>query len=162
MKLTRIGFIFTSTLAMTSMLAAAGCASRPFVVSDPPARAGNVSVALVDQQCDRRNDPNWSYADLLSLDMRVRVSNSSGSNLRFDPHQVRLLADGAARTPRNADAPAMVPPGASRLFAVHFFERDDNLACNVPMALAIDGAATMGSNPLPLSPLSFVASRRDR
>jgi len=151
-------------LVLTLMVAAGGCGeswSRSFVRTDPPASAGGVSVALVERQCDRDNDPNWSYADILGLDILMRVTNSADSAVTFDPGKVRLLADGEARAPHRADAPETIATGTSKTFTVHFLERDDNLACNVPMALAIDGSAAIGASPLPLRPLSFLASNAD-
>jgi hypothetical protein len=158
MTIRRIG------LALTLMMAAGGCSeswSRWFVRTDPPAEAGGVSVALVERQCDRDNDPNWSYADILGLDIQMRVTNSAGSAVTFDPGKVRLLADGEARAPHRADAPETIATGTSKTFTVHFLERDDNLACNIPMALAVDGAAAIGASPLPLRPVSFLASNAD-
>ena len=159
MKIVQIGLILTSVVAV------GGCGeswSRAFVRTDPPAQAGGVSVALVERQCDRRIDPNWSsYADILGLDIQVRVTNSTGSALTFDPGKVRLFADGEARVPHRSDASETIPTGASRTFKVHFLERDDNLACNVPMALEVDGAAEIGSDRLPLRSISFLASTRD-
>jgi hypothetical protein len=151
-------------LIFTSMVAASGCSeawSRSFVRTDPPAQGGGVSVGLVERQCDRRIDPNWSYADILGLDIQMRVTNSAGSALTFDPRRVRLLADGEARAPHRSDASETIPSGGSKTFTVHFLERDDNLACNVPMALAVDGAAAIGSSPIPLRPVSFLASNTD-
>jgi hypothetical protein len=158
MKIDRIAFIFIS------MLAAGGCSeawSRSFVRTDSPAQAGGVSVGLVERQCDRRIDPNWSYADILGLDIQMLVTNAAGSALTFDPGKVRLLADGEARAPHRSDASETIPSGGSKTFTVHFLERDDNLACNVPMALAVDGAAAIGSSPIPLRPVSFLASNTD-
>jgi hypothetical protein len=151
-------------LVLSLMVAAGGCDgawSRSFVRTDPPAQAGGVSLALVERQCDRRIDPNWSYADILGLDIRMRVTNSAGSAVTFDPGKVRLLADGEARAPHRADASETIAAGTSKTFVVQFLERDDNLACNVPMALAIDGSAVLGSSPLPLRPVSFLASNAD-
>jgi hypothetical protein len=151
-------------LVLTLTVAEGGCGeswSRSFVRTDPPAEAGGVSVALVDRQCDRDSDPNWSYADILGLDILMRVTNSAGSAVTFDPGKVRLLADGEARAPHRADGAETIAAGTSKTFAVHFLERDDNLACNVPMALAIDGSAAIGAFPLPLRPLSFLASNAD-
>jgi hypothetical protein len=152
-------------LILTSMVTAGGCSeawSRSFVRTDPPAQAGGVSVALVDRQCDRQIDPNWSaYADILGLDIQMRVTNSAGSALTFDPGKVRLLADGEARAPHRSDASETIASGGSKTFTVHFLERDDNLACNVPMALAVDGAAAIGSSPIPLRPVSFLATNTD-
>jgi hypothetical protein len=152
-------------LILASLIAMGGCSeawSRSFVRTDPPAQAGGVSVALVERQCDRRIDPDWSsYADILGLDIQMRVTNSAVSPMTFDPAKVRLLADGESRTPHRSDGAETIAVGTSKTFTVHFLERDDNLACNVPMALAIDGAAEIGSAPLPLRPLSFLASNTD-
>lgn len=159
MKLSQIGLVLASAATMV------GCGeawSHSFVRTDPPAQADGVSVALVERQCDRRIDPNWSsYADILGLDIRVQVANTSGAALTFDPKRVRLLADGEARAPHSSDGPATVPSGESKAFTVHFLERDDNLACNVPMALAVDGAVTIGTSRVPFAPVSFLASNAD-
>jgi hypothetical protein len=159
MKLSRIA------LGLASVLAAGGCSeawSHSFVRTDPPAAVDGVSVALVARQCDRQVDPNWqTYADVLGLDVDMRVTNAAGSAVTFDPAKVRLLADGRARAPHRSDSEETIPAGTSRTFTVHFLELDDNLACNVPMALAVAGAAEIGSLPVPLRPLNFLASRTD-
>lgn len=155
MNFARIGFL------LTSILAAVGCAAHPFLRADPPVEAGGIRVGLVDQRCDRRIDPNWSYADILGLEVRVEVKNSTTDPIAFEPAKVRLLAAGEARKPHESDRGASIPPGASKIFEVGFLERDDNLACNVPMALSVAEAATTGSSPLPLRPISFLVSRDD-
>jgi hypothetical protein len=152
-------------LGLASVLATGGCSeawSHAFVRTDPPVAADGVSVALVARQCDRQIDPNWqSYADVLGLDVDMRVTNSAAEAVTFDPAKVRLLADGLARAPHRSDSAETLPAGASKVFTVHFLELDDNLACNVPMALAVAGAAQIGSTPVTLGPLNFLASRRD-
>jgi hypothetical protein len=155
MNLARIGFL------LTSILAAAGCAAHPFLRADAPVEAGGVRVGLVDQKCDREIDPNWSYADILGLEVRVQVTNATTSAISFDPAKARLLAAGEARKPHESDRSETVPAGGSKIFEIGFLERDDNLACNVPMALGVAGAATAGSSPLPLPPISFLVSRDD-
>jgi hypothetical protein len=155
MNLHRIGF------RLTSILAAAGCGAQPFLRADPPVEADGVRVELVDQRCDREIDPNWSSADILGLQVRVKVTNSTANAIGFDPAKVRLLADGEARTPHKSDRSETVLAGGSKIFEVGFLERDDNLACNVPMALGVAGAATVGSSALPLRPISFLVSRYD-
>jgi hypothetical protein len=154
MNLGRIGFIIPAMVAV-------GCAAHPFVRADPPVESGGVRVGLVDQKCDREIDPNWSYADILGLDLRVEVSNSTEGAISFDPAKVRLLADGEARKPHESDRSTTVLAGGSKIFEVRFLERDDNLACNVPMALGVAGAAMAGSSPLPLRPIEFLVSRDD-
>ncbi len=155
MNLGRIGFLLIPAVA------AVGCAAHPFVRADPPVEAGGVRVGLVDQKCDRRIDPNWSVADILGLEVRVEVTNSTANAISFDPAKMRLLADGEARKPHASDQSGTVLAGGSKLFQVGFLERDDNLACNVPMALGVAGAATVGSLALPLRPISFLVSRYD-
>jgi hypothetical protein len=155
MNLGRIGFL------LTSILAPAGCAAHPFLRADPPVEAGGVRVGLVDQKCDREIDPNWSYADILGLQVRVQVTNSTANAISFDPEKMRLLADGEARKPHASDRSSTVLAGGSKIFEVGFLERDDNLACNVPMALGVAGAATVGSSALPLGPIPFLVSRDD-
>ena len=118
-------------------------------------------MGLVDQKCDRENDPNWSNADILGLQVRVEVKNSTTDPMTFEPAKVRLLADGEARKPHASDHSALIPAGASKIFEVGFLERDENLACNVPMALSVADAATAGSSTLPLRPISFLVSRKD-
>jgi hypothetical protein len=153
------------SIVVTALSAMGGCSeawSRSFVRTDPPAQADGVSVALVERGCDRRNDPDWpAYADVLGLDIQMRVTNAAVASVMFDPSKVRLLADGEARRPHRSDSAETIPAGASKMFTVHFLERDDNLACNVPMALAIEGAAEIGSSPVPLRPVSFLVSNTD-
>ena len=157
MKLGRTAFLVISISAVLGV----GCAAHPFLRADSPVEAAGVRVGLVDQKCDREIDPNWSYADILGLQMRVEVTNSTPLPVTFEPAEVRLLADGKARTPHESDHSALIPAGASKIFQVGFLERDDNLACNVPMALSVAEAATTGSRPLPLPPISFLVSRDD-
>lgn len=155
MNLDRIGFL------LTSILAAAGCAAQPFLRADSPVEAAGVRVELVDQRCDREIDPNWSSADILGLEVRVKVTNATANAIGFDPAKVRLLADGESRNPNRSDRSGTVPTGGSKVFEVGFLERDGNLACNVPMALGVAGAATVGGSALPLRPISFLVSRDD-
>ena len=102
----------------------AACMSEPFVRTDGPARGRGISVALVSQSCDRENDPNWSYADILGLDVKISVANSGAGAITFDPAQTALSAGGRSQPPRRSDAAAAIPPGASRTFVVHFLERN--------------------------------------
>jgi hypothetical protein len=152
-------------LGLTAMFALAiatgGCAPRAFVRTDGPVQSSGVSIALVHQSCDRQIDPNWSYADILGLDVQIRVANTGPSSLLFDPRAMTLLANGWAHSPHRADAPMIIAPGQLETFAVHFLERDDNLACNVPMALVIGSAATVNGLPVVLRPISFLASNKD-
>jgi hypothetical protein len=150
-----------TTLLVISTVLGVGCAAHPFVRADPPVEAEGVRVGLVDQKCDRMIDPNWSYADILGLQVRVEVTNSTTDPVTFEPSKVRLLADGEARKPHKLDSGALIPAGASKIFEVGFLERDDTLACNVPMALSVTGAASVGSSAVPLRPLSFLVSRDD-
>ena len=106
-------------------------------------------------------DPNWSGADILGLQVRVEVTNSTADTIVFEPGKVRLLADGEARKPHESDRWASIPAGTSQIFEVGFLERDDNLACNVPMALGVAEAATTGASTVPLQPISFLVSRND-
>lgn len=106
-------------------------------------------------------DPNWSYADILGLDVRVRVANASAEDVAFDPREVRLLADGEARAPHDSDSRRTVLSGTTATFGVHFLERDENLACNVPMALSVAGAVATGSTILSFAPLQFLVSNED-
>lgn len=116
---------------------------------------------MVGQSCDRQIDPNWSYADILGLDLQIRVSNSGPSRMTFDSSATRLLADGETRSPHRADGPKGIAAGESRTFTVHFLERDDNLACNVPMALTLGRAVAVGGVSVTLRPISFLASSND-
>jgi hypothetical protein len=139
---------------------AVGCA-HPFLRADPPVQSRGVTVGLVDQQCDRMIDPNWSYADILGLDVRIRVVNASAGDVALDPKKVRLLADGEARAPHDADSRRTILSGTTATFRVHFLERDENLACNVPMALSVAGAVATGSTVLSFAPLQFLVSTED-
>jgi hypothetical protein len=131
------------------------------VRTDGPVQAGGVSAALVSQSCDRQIDPNWSYADILGLDVQIRVTNGGSSRITFDPSATGLLVDGKIRSPHRADGPTAIAAGESRTFAVHFLERDDNLACNVPMAFTLGRAVTVGGASVTLRPISFLASNND-
>jgi len=139
----------------------AACMSKPFVRTDGPARDRGISVALVSQSCDRENDPNWSYADILGLDVKISVANSGSAAITFDPAQTALSAGGRSQPPLRSDAAAAIPPGASRTFVVHFLERNGDLACNVPMALSLDRAVRLDGAPVTLQPISFLASNDD-
>ena len=150
-----------TTLLLISTVFGVDCAAHPFLRADPPVEADGVRVGLIDQKCDREIDPNWSYADILGLEVRVEVTNSTADTIAFEPAKVRLLADGEARKPHRSDHGASIPAGASKIFEVGFLERDDNLACNVPMALSVAGAATTGGTTLQLRPISFLVSRDD-
>ncbi len=152
-----IGLFALSALAT----AAGGCVPQAFVRTDGPVQVGGVSVALVGQSCDREIDPNWSSADLLGLDLRIRVINSGPSRLTFDPFATRLLADGDTFSPHRADGPMAIGAGESRTVTVHFLERDDNLACNVPMALTLGRAVSVGGVSVTLRSISFLVSNRD-
>ena len=148
-------------VALAATLGLGGCATRPFARVEGPARAPVATVALVGQSCSRENDPNWSSADILGLDLRIRVDNTGFSPLAFDPAQVTLLAAGRAYRPRRGDAAEVVPPGAARTLVVHFWQRDGDLACNLPMALALDGLIARAGSAVTLAPISFLASDED-
>jgi len=147
-------------LFLLALATASGCA-QPFLRSDPPVQSGGVSIGLAEQMCDRMIDPNWAYADILGLDVWIRVVNASAGDVAFDPKKVRLLADGAARPPHDADSGKTILTGTTAIFKVHFLQRDENLACNVPMALSVDGAAVTGSTMLSFAPLRFLVSTED-
>jgi hypothetical protein len=138
-----------------------GCAPHPFARVAGPAQTREALVTLVGQSCSRENDPNWSSADILGLDLRIRVDNAGTSALAVDPRQVTLLAAGRAHRPRRADAAAAIPARGSRTMVVHFWERDGDLACNVPMALALGGSVTLAGSAVILAPISFLASNDD-
>jgi hypothetical protein len=157
----KAGFSMVAAILIAPLLELGGCASQPFVRAGEPAQSQAISVALVGQSCDRENDPNWSSADILGLDLRILVTNSGAADLRFDPAETALLAAGRSRRPHRSDAAAAIPPGASRTFVVHFLERDAELACNVPMTLAIDRAVTAGGATVTFTPISFLASHQD-
>ncbi len=148
-------------IAIVSLLELGGCATRPLARVSGPVQSRAISVALVGQSCDRENDPNWSYADILGLDLRIQVTNAGAAELRFDPAETALLAAGPPHRPHRSDSPAAIPPGASRTFVVHFLERDGNLACDIPMKLAIDRAVTAGGAAVTFEPISFLASNDD-
>ena len=154
-QLGRFGLLVISTVLGVD------CAAQPFLRADSPVEAGGVRVGLVDQRSDREMDPNWSGADILDLDVRVEVTNSTADTIAFEPAHVRLLAAGEARKPHKSDRRANIPAGTSKVFEVGFLERDDNLACNVPMALGVADAATTGASTVPLQPISFLVSRDD-
>ena len=150
-----------TTVALAVTLGLSGCATRPFARVEGPARSRYASVTLVGQSCSRENDPNWSSADILGLDLRIRVHNAAASPLLVDPRQVTLWATGRSYRPRRADAADLIPPGASQTLVIHFWERDRDLGCNVPMALALDGSVTLAGSAVTLAPISFLASRDD-
>jgi hypothetical protein len=148
-------------IATVSLLELGGCATQPLARVSGPAEAQAISVALVGQSCDRENDPNWSSADILGLDLRIRVGNAGAAELTFDSAQTALLAAGQPYRPHRSDPPAAIPPGASRTFVVHFLERNGSLACDVPMSLAIDRAVTAAGATVTFEPISFLASNND-
>jgi hypothetical protein len=157
----KAGFSMVAAILIAPLLELGGCASQPFVRAGEPAQSKAISIGLVGQSCDREIDPNWSSADILGLDLRVRVTNSGAAVLRFDPAETALLAAGRAHRPHRSDSAAAIPPGASRTFIVHFLERDAELACNIPMTLAIDRAVTAGGAAVTFAPISFLVSRQD-
>jgi hypothetical protein len=157
----KVGLSIVAAMLIAPLLQLGGCASQPLARAGGPAQAQAISVALVGQSCDRENDPNWSIADILELDLRIRVTNSGATVLRFDPAQTALIAVGQPHRPHREDTAAVIPPGGSRTFVVHFLERDGRLACNVPMALAIDRAVTAGGASVTFQPIPFLASNED-
>jgi uncharacterized protein YceK len=150
-----------TVIALAVTLGLGGCATRPFARVAGPAQSQVAAVALAGQTCSRENDPNWSTADVLGLDLRIRVDNTGASPLSFDPAQVALLAAGQFYRPHRSDAAEVLLPGTSRTLVVHFWERNGDLACNVPMALALDRAVTVGGSAVALAPISFLASHDD-
>jgi hypothetical protein len=132
-------------------LVGAGCASAPTARVAGPSQDRGLSIALIGQRCDRENDPSWSVADILDLALRVAVANRSDAPVQFDPLALQLIAAGENRAPHRADDADLVMPGSTRVFEVRFLERDDRLACNVPMTLTLAGFA----------PIPFLASRDD-
>jgi hypothetical protein len=157
----KVGFWKVAAILIAPLLELGGCATQPLARVSGPVQAQAISVALVGQSCDRENDPNWSDADILGLDLRIRVSNAGASVLRFAPAETALLAAGQSYRPSRSDSPAAVPPGASETFVVHFLERNGSLACDVPMTLAIDRAVTEGGATVTFEPISFLASNDD-
>jgi len=133
-------------------------ASRRFVWADGPVQSQAISVALQGQSCDREIDPNWSYANILGLDVRISITNSGTAVATFDPAQTALSAFGRSHRPHRSDVAATMLPGASRTFVVYFLVRDDDLACNVPMALSFDRALGLDGVPVTVRPISFLAS----
>jgi hypothetical protein len=144
---------------VTAVVAGTACAPGPFVRTDGPVGASGVVVALVSQKCERRIDPSWTT--LLAMVVEIRVTNTTSSGAVFDPAQIRLVANGEARQPRHTAAIQLIPPNTSRTFFVDFFERDGALACNLPMALSFDGAAALGTQPVRLPPIAFLAETSD-
>ncbi|HXJ23890.1 MAG TPA: hypothetical protein VMT03_27095 [Polyangia bacterium] len=141
--------------------AGAGCASAPLARTAAPSQSRGVAVALSGQRCDRENDPGWSVADMLDLTLQVSVANDGDTAVFFDPWALQLIAAGMARAVHRADSAGMVLPGTSRVFAVRFLERDDRLACNVPMTLALARTARVSGTPIALAPIPFLASNDD-
>ena len=157
----KVGFSNVAAIFMVALLELGGCATQPLARVSGPVQAQAISVALVGQSCDRENDPNWSSADILGLDLQIRVTNAGAAELRFDPAETALLADGQPYRPHRSDSPAAIPPGESGTFVVHFLERNGSLACDVPMKLAIDRAVTAGGAAVTFEPISFLASNDD-
>jgi hypothetical protein len=151
--------VFRTVVALAITSGFGGCVARPFARVEGPARSQVAEVELAGQTCGRENDPNWSHADILGLDLRIRVDNTGVTPLSFDPARVALLAAGQSYRPQRSDAADAIPPGASRTFVVHFWERNGDLACNVPMALAPDRAVTLEGTAVTFAPISFLASR---
>ncbi len=148
-------------IALAITLGLGGCAAGPFARVDRPARSPAATVALAGQACSRENDPNWSEADILGLDLQLRVENAGAAPLAFYPARVALLAGGQSYTPRRSDPAGTVVSGGSRTFVVHFWERNGDLACDIPMALAVDRAATIDGSVVTFAPISFLASNGD-
>lgn len=142
--------------------AAGGCATDGLAWTRGPGQVGNVSIAMVGQACDRENDPNWTFADILDLRLDLQVRNSGHTSVEFDPRGARLLVRGESHQVHRSDAAATVAPWASRTFSVRFLERDDRLSCNQPMALDLQGAMRIAGAAVRLAPVEFVAARDDR
>ena len=104
MKL-RMQLVRVAILVISAVLGV-DCAAHPFLRADPPVEARGVRVGLIDQRCDREMDPDWSGADILDLDVRVEVTNSTADTIAFEPANVRLLA---------ALRPGNIPDGREEL-----------------------------------------------
>jgi hypothetical protein len=157
----RPGLTLSSSLLLAVVaFAVAGCAQRPFLRADGPARSQGVAVALVSQDCVTDYDPDTATMDLLDLRLRVQVRNDAPAPVTCHPEAIRLLAAGEIFGPDEADQPAVIGPGASRMVGVHFVQRTGSV-CNEPMSLSLDHVVALQNRDLPLAPRSFVATDSD-
>jgi hypothetical protein len=156
-------YIVVATV-LPSLVALAGCTPRPFVRTDGPVTSDGVAVALVGQRCGR--EPWDKYADVLTLDVRVQVTNASAEALALAPEQVKLLARGNSAVPNQTapdvvDGPRTVAAGASAPLRLKF-RRVGNARCNQEMQLALDHAFALDGRAVGFRPIAFVPERSDR
>jgi hypothetical protein len=79
----------------------------------------------------------------------------------FDRAGIRLIADGMTLTPRESMSTMIVRPGSSRDLDLHFME-GGALACDRPMAIALNDALDVGASGRSTRTIAFVARSSDR
>ena len=148
---------------MAIVMAALGCAERPFVRADPPVSSDGVTVALVGQKCGR--EAWYENYDVLDLDMVVQVTNGTAFPVAVIPAEMRLLARGNSPIPRSSkpkweDSPLTLEPNSTASVRVHF-QRWGNAKCDQEMQLSPGRSMELSGKDLTLPPLSFVATLTD-
>ena len=84
---------------MAIVMAALGCAERPFVRADPPVSSDGVTVALVGQKWREAWYENY---DVLDLDMVVQVTNGTAFSVAVILAEMRFIG------PRKFSDPAFL------------------------------------------------------
>ena len=142
-------------------LCGVGCLTNPFVRIDRPVEIRGVVVALVDQTCRDHSDSKPPYSDLLDLRLTIRGRNTGLANATFDLAGIRLIADGMTLTPHESTGAAIIRPGSSRDLDVHFVG-SGALACDKPMAIALNDALEVGSSGRSTHEIAFLAGNLNR
>lgn len=147
-----------SIVAAPSLLALTGCAPHPFVRTDGPVTSSGVAVALVDQSCSR--EPWDKNSDVLTLAMRMQITNTSHETVAVQPAQLRLLARGNTTAPDSVGGAERIAPGATAPVRVTF-RRVGNAKCNQRMQLSLEHAVEIDGREISLRPLGFVPEHSD-
>lgn len=137
-------------------LATAGCQTPPARSSGPTESEG-VQMAIVSQHCDDSDEPDWQGFEAVELRMRIAVTNRGKGSVGFDPDRVRLIApDTVTPNPVAADSVMVVAPGETKVAAVRFMNRG-SIKCKEEMKLDPSDSLFVGTKPVPLRPIAFVA-----
>jgi hypothetical protein len=114
-------------------------------------------MAIVSQDCDDFDEPDWQGFEAVQLRMRIAVTNHGSENVAFDPDRIRLIApDTVKPSPVAADSAMLVAPGETKVAAVRFMNRG-SIKCKEEMKLDPSDSLVAGTKPLPLRPIAFVA-----